>query len=250
MSTPAITGDDIDEIDVLVESRAQPRSVGQLPHLVRESFVLVRASAPGRFGALIGLQLTAAAASALLVYLGKRSFDAILDRRADTDTLGRALPLLLAVVVVSAVAEMIAAVLGQQLRLLAEILQRATWERVLETTERLDLEAFEDASFFDQVQRVRANALLRPFELVTGLVGGRPLRSTRRAAHDLFERIRTLFAGRSVLLIAHRFSSVRSADRIYVLDAGRERGSHDELMTLGGVYAELFTLQAAAYLQN
>jgi ATP-binding cassette subfamily B protein len=53
-----------------------------------------------------------------------------------------------------------------------------------------------------------------------------------------------------VLLISHRFSSVRSADRIYVLDGGRvaESGSHDQLMALGGRYAELFTLQASAYL--
>jgi ATP-binding cassette subfamily B protein len=71
-----------------------------------------------------------------------------------------------------------------------------------------------------------------------------------RAEHDLFTRMRDLFSGRSVLLISHRFSSVRSADRIYVLHDGRvvESGSHDELMALGGRYAELFTLQASAYL--
>ena len=53
-----------------------------------------------------------------------------------------------------------------------------------------------------------------------------------------------------MLLISHRFSSVRSADRIYVLDGGRvtESGSHDRLMALGGRYAELFTLQVSAYL--
>jgi ATP-binding cassette subfamily B protein len=73
-----------------------------------------------------------------------------------------------------------------------------------------------------------------------------------RAEHELFESIRTLCRGRSVLLISHRFSSVRSADRIYVLDGGRvaESGSHDELMGLGGRYAELFTLQASAYLAS
>src|SRR5437762_13408357 len=71
-----------------------------------------------------------------------------------------------------------------------------------------------------------------------------------RAEHDLFTRMRDLFSERSVLLISHRFSSVRSADRIYVLHEGRvvESGTHDELIQLGGRYAELFTLQASAYL--
>jgi ATP-binding cassette subfamily B protein len=61
-----------------------------------------------------------------------------------------------------------------------------------------------------------------------------------------------LAEGRSVVLISHRFSSVRSADRIYVLDGGRiiEQGSHDALMALDGHYAELFNLQAAAYLRE
>jgi ATP-binding cassette, subfamily B, bacterial len=69
------------------------------------------------------------------------------------------------------------------------------------------------------------------------------------AEHDLFARIEQLLEGRAVLLISHRFSAVRAADRIYVLDAGQvvEEGSHDELMALGGTYAEMFALQAAAY---
>jgi ATP-binding cassette, subfamily B, bacterial len=71
-----------------------------------------------------------------------------------------------------------------------------------------------------------------------------------RAESNLFDRMRALLEGRSVVLISHRFSSVRSADRIYVLQRGRivEHGSHEELMSLGGLYAELFTLQASAYL--
>jgi ATP-binding cassette subfamily B protein len=71
-----------------------------------------------------------------------------------------------------------------------------------------------------------------------------------RAEHALFDTIRGLRRGRTVLLISHRFSTVRSADRIYVLKDGTivESGSHDELMGLGRLYAELYTLQASTTL--
>ncbi|HEX5994598.1 MAG TPA: ABC transporter ATP-binding protein [Jiangellales bacterium] len=70
-----------------------------------------------------------------------------------------------------------------------------------------------------------------------------------RAEHDLFARIRQLYAGRTVLLISHRYNTVRGADHIYVLHRGRiiEHGSHDQLIAQAGTYAELFGLQAAAY---
>lgn len=73
-----------------------------------------------------------------------------------------------------------------------------------------------------------------------------------RAEADLFSRIRTLLRGRTVLLISHRFSSVRSADRIYVMNQGEivEHGTHESLMEQEGLYAELFTLQAEAYLSR
>ncbi|QFG23459.1 ABC transporter ATP-binding protein [Actinomadura sp. WMMB 499] len=72
-----------------------------------------------------------------------------------------------------------------------------------------------------------------------------------RAEHRLFEQIRVHAArhGRTVLLITHRLASVRHADRVYVLDGGRvtEHGTHRELMAAGGLYADLYGLQAAAY---
>ncbi|MGD9751174.1 MAG: ABC transporter ATP-binding protein [Acidimicrobiia bacterium] len=70
-----------------------------------------------------------------------------------------------------------------------------------------------------------------------------------QAEADVFERVRKLWAGRTVLLISHRFSSVRYAHRIYVLHEGRvlEEGGHDELMRYGGHYARMFTTQATAY---
>ena len=73
-----------------------------------------------------------------------------------------------------------------------------------------------------------------------------------RAESELFQTMGELFHDRAVLLISHRFSSVRMADRIYVLQDGEiaESGTHDELMASGGLYAELFSLQAAAYLER
>ena len=70
-----------------------------------------------------------------------------------------------------------------------------------------------------------------------------------KAEHELFGKIGELFAERSVLLISHRFSTVRAADRIYVLREGQvvESGTHESLMAGAGTYAELFTLQATPY---
>ena len=70
-----------------------------------------------------------------------------------------------------------------------------------------------------------------------------------RSEHELFEMIRAHAEDRTVLLITHRLASVRYADRIYVLDHGRiaEQGTHDLLMAAGGLYADLYTLQASAY---
>jgi len=70
-----------------------------------------------------------------------------------------------------------------------------------------------------------------------------------RAEHQVFQRFSELTAGKMAVLISHRFSTVRMADRILVLADGRiiEDGSHDELLSMGGRYAELFNLQAAGY---
>ena len=70
-----------------------------------------------------------------------------------------------------------------------------------------------------------------------------------RAEYEVFKSFRQMFKDRMVLLISHRFSTVRLADYIYVLEGGRiiESGTHDELMHRGGKYAQFFEMQASSY---
>ncbi|HYS20539.1 MAG TPA: ABC transporter ATP-binding protein [Gemmatimonadales bacterium] len=70
-----------------------------------------------------------------------------------------------------------------------------------------------------------------------------------RAEYEVFLRFAELTKGRMAVLISHRFSTVRMADRILVLQGGElvDQGTHEELLGRGGLYAELFSLQAAGY---
>ncbi len=70
-----------------------------------------------------------------------------------------------------------------------------------------------------------------------------------RSEYEVFQRFRDLSLGKTAILISHRFSTVRMADRILVLEDGHvvESGSHEELVISGGRYAELFELQASGY---
>ncbi|MCL4367033.1 ABC transporter ATP-binding protein/permease [Patescibacteria group bacterium] len=70
-----------------------------------------------------------------------------------------------------------------------------------------------------------------------------------KAEAEIFSRVEKLSREKSVIIISHRFSTVRNADRIYVIDKGKitESGNHEQLMKLNGKYASLFRLQARAY---
>ncbi|MGA9938545.1 MAG: ABC transporter ATP-binding protein, partial [Candidatus Acidiferrales bacterium] len=70
-----------------------------------------------------------------------------------------------------------------------------------------------------------------------------------KSEHEVFERFAELTIGKMALLISHRFSTVRMADRIIVLESGAivEQGTHDALIQKGGRYSEMFELQAASY---
>ena len=70
-----------------------------------------------------------------------------------------------------------------------------------------------------------------------------------RSEHEVFIRFSELIQNKAAVLISHRFSTVRMADRILLLENGKmkEIGSHQELLQINGKYAELFNLQAQGY---
>jgi ATP-binding cassette subfamily B protein len=90
-------------------------------------------------------------------------------------------------------------------------------------------------------------------DVLPGRAAGDPRRATAtldaKAEHELFARIGELFSDRSVLLISHRFSTVRSADRIYVLNEGFvvESGTHSELVAARGNVCGVVRAAASPY---
>jgi ATP-binding cassette subfamily B protein len=70
-----------------------------------------------------------------------------------------------------------------------------------------------------------------------------------KAEYEIFQRLYEFSQGKSLIIISHRFSTVRNADKIYVIDGGEiiECGSHEDLMRLGGKYKEAFETQAQGY---
>jgi ATP-binding cassette, subfamily B, bacterial len=70
-----------------------------------------------------------------------------------------------------------------------------------------------------------------------------------KAEYEIFQRLYDFSQGKSLIIISHRFSTVRNADKIYVIDEGQiiECGSHDDLIRLGGKYKDAFDTQARGY---
>ena len=92
-----------------------------------------------------------------------------------------------------------------------------------------------------------ARAFMRDAEI---LVLDEPTASLdAQTEYEIFQRFQELTEGKMAILISHRFSTVRMADRIIVIDGGRiaEVGSHQELLRAEGIYAELFAMQAEGY---
>jgi ATP-binding cassette subfamily B protein len=99
-----------------------------------------------------------------------------------------------------------------------------------------------------QWQRIAlARAFMRDAEI---LVLDEPTASLdAQTEYEIFQHFKELTEGKMAILISHRFSTVRMADRIVVIDSGRiaEMGSHEDLLRMEGIYARLFSMQAEGY---
>lgn len=103
----------------------------------------------------------------------------------------------------------------------------------------------EELSLGEWQKLVLARAFLRDSQLI---ILDEPTSSLDvNTEYHLYMKFRELITGHSALLISHRFSTVRMADRIIVLDGGRiaEQGTHLELMSQNGIYADMYSKQAA-----
>ncbi len=158
-----------DRLAYLQSSVTQPRSFKRLPELAHRAVILAHRASPRLFWLTTVLQLATAAMLGLQVLLGGLAIEAVLEQQ-DGGSLGPVLAPLIGLAAVTAISGLAGSAQVQLQRLLGEEVQLLTWTRILDVTTSVRLETFESPEFFDALQRVRANAVLRPLTMSQGLV--------------------------------------------------------------------------------
>ena len=146
----------------------EPRSLRALLSLTLQARRMARRAGPRVYYLMAVFEVMTAVLLGAQVILGKLALEAIIQTRTSGEV-GPALAPLIGFLAASAFSTLATSGVSQLQRLQGEQVQRQTWESILSVTTSVDLETFESPDFFDQLQRVEANALIRPLELAQGL---------------------------------------------------------------------------------
>jgi ATP-binding cassette subfamily B protein len=175
------------------------------------------------------LQFVGSLAPAGLILIGQRLINELIRHDGRDARLSALLPLTIALAVVSAVVSATAALQQQQQRLLAERVSATTWEGILDVTSRVPFERFEDPKFYDQLQRIKNNAISQPLAVTNSLFGllGSTVSTTGLLVVVLsispILAAALLFAGVPTLLVARRTSRIEFAFLVSAMPAYRAR---------------------------
>ncbi len=163
-------GATFDPFEHVMRGKRERGSARTLPQLIRGAASAAYTASPRLFVTTFGLQLVTAGLLAAQVYLGKVALQAIFQANSGHSSFGSALPGLIGLLAATGVASFATGMQMNVQRLLGERVVRITWRSILDVTTSVDLATFESPSFFDDLQRIQANALVRPLTLIQGLV--------------------------------------------------------------------------------
>src|SRR4051794_18009356 len=164
----------VDPLDLYLEG-ARQRDPGRLLGLVVRALRLTWTTSRRHFVWAAVLQVVGALSLSALVVVGQRALDALLAIERGTGDLRSLVAVMVLLSVVTAVGSAATVLQQQQQRLLGEEVQASVWSRILDVTSRVSLNFFERPAFYDQLERVKTNALSQPAAVTTaafGLIGG------------------------------------------------------------------------------
>ena len=175
-----------DPLALRLAARSERKSLGRLWRLVRSSLALVWSSGSRLLIALVAVQLLTAVALAAQVITVERVLSAILDAQGD-DVMDAVLVPVVVLAALSAVTAVASAIQGQLQRLLGESVARTMWGKVLGVATGVGLRYFESPEFYNRLNRVQTNAVLRPYQVTQGLLsmGGALAAVPRTGPHPL-----------------------------------------------------------------
>lgn len=256
----------VDPLAIRVAARSERRSLGRLSRLIRSSINLVWSAGRRLFVGLILLQFVGALALAAQVLAVQSVLDAVL--AATAASANAVIGPVLALAGLTALSTITGVVQGQVQRLLAETVARSMWQRVLAVATGVGLRHFESAEFYNRLNRVQTNALVRPNQVTQGLLGMASSLAASVAVGLALVAVSPLLVplvvvgGLPLLLTSRRESrlefnftveqtpAARLRQYFIILQTGRDEAKEVRAFGLGGWLARRFDSLYEQYLED